>query len=153
MSELPEDPSAEPEYPPMILTDEMQYFIFETAKWTRLLSVFGFVLSLLIGMISFTISSVFPALVKASPAMGGIPGGAEAISVFYFTIAVVFFTFSLYLFQFSKGAREGISYNSEEQLTHAFTRLRSFFKLWGILGIIFVALYVFSLLSVLLGRA
>jgi hypothetical protein len=63
---------------------------------------------------------------------------SKEISFSCLVIAIIYFIPTLFLFQFSKNAAAGVKYNKELQLTHAFSKLRSFFKYWAIMTLIIV---------------
>jgi hypothetical protein len=136
------------EYPPMQFTEEMQYYVFEAAKWAKMIGIVGFVFTGILTLMAFSVSAMFSTLVKMNPTMGNVPGGAQAITIFYFILAAICLAFSIQVFQFSKNAKEGISYNSEPHITTAFARVRSFFRLWGILVLVCVGLYILAALAV-----
>jgi hypothetical protein len=136
------------EYPPMQLTEEMQYYVFEAAKWAKMIGIAGFVFAGILALMAFSVPAMFSMLVKMNPSMGNVPGGAHAIAVFYFILAVVCLAFSIQVFQFSRNAKEGVSYNSEPHITAALSRLRSFFRLWGILVLVCVGGYILAALAV-----
>ncbi len=135
----------EEEYPPMKLTEEMQYFIYESARWGKILSVFGLVFSVFMFLLALSIGPMFDVLVKANPAMSQMPGGAKGLGILYAVFSLVIFIPSLLLFQYSAKAKDGISYNSEQQVTEAMGKLLSYFKFWGITVLVVVAIYAIGL--------
>jgi hypothetical protein len=68
-----------------------------------------------------------------------IAGFGWLFSFFYLLIALVYFFFSLYLYQFGDKIKKGIGFADSVSVTAAFGKLKSFFKLWGILTIIALA--------------
>jgi hypothetical protein len=76
--------------------------------------------------------------------MGGL------IAVFYILIDIVHFFFSLYLYQFGDKIKKGVMFADTVHLTSAFEKLKSFFKLWGIITIVVLCLYALLIICVVI---
>jgi len=138
-------------FPAMQFNEEIQYYLFETAKWAKMLSIFGFIVVGLIVLLAFSIGSIFTFLGRINPEMSRMAGAGAAGTVVYLVMAVIYFFPTLYLYQFAAKAKEGITYNTENQLTEAFSKLKSFFKFWGIFTLVIVVFYILIIIMMLVG--
>ncbi|GEO06546.1 hypothetical protein AAE02nite_42100 [Adhaeribacter aerolatus] len=77
--------------------------------------------------------------------MGFIP------TIYLLLFAILYFFPTLYLYQFSSRIKTAIYHNQELDLAFAFSRLKSFFKFWGILFIIILGFNAFGLIGMLIG--
>ena len=79
-------------------------------------------------------------------ATGLMAGMTGIIMVVYLLIALIYFFFSLYLYQFGSRIKKGIVFTDPLHITSALGKLKSFFKLWGIITIVVLALYALVLI-------
>jgi low temperature requirement protein LtrA len=125
----------------------------EAARWSRFLSILGFIyIGLLIvgGILYGSVGSSF---------MSGTGGDAEIptrfsgvlISFIFILVALVLFFPVLYLFNFSSKMRRAIRNNDQPILTEAFKNLKSFFRFYGILAIIVLSLYALAIIAAVIG--
>ncbi|RXJ51396.1 DUF5362 family protein [Gelidibacter gilvus] len=122
--------------PPVILG-----FLKETSTWTYFLSILGF-----IGIGLMILGGLFFSL-----AMNLIPGGnpyaglgvdMSYFGMFYVVIALFYFFPVLYLFNFSRKMKSALNSNNNDELTSAFSNLKSHYKFIGIFTIVIISLYV-----------
>jgi len=131
---------------PITLNDFDKYYIHQTAKWTRLLSIMGFVG---IGfLILFAIGMT---------AIGGLNTGNTAIALptgmlagIYFLLAGVYFFPVFYLYKSSINMQEGVLNNNQERLTEGFKFLHFHFKFLGIMTITVISLYILLIIGAML---
>lgn len=131
---------------PITLNDFDKYYIHQTAKWTRLLSIMGFVG---IGfLILFAIGMT---------AIGGLNTGNTAIALptgmlagIYFVLAGVYFFPVFYLYKSSLNMQEGVLNNNQERLTEGFKFLHLHFKFLGIMTITIISLYLLLIIGAML---
>ncbi|MXV16402.1 DUF5362 family protein [Hufsiella ginkgonis] len=135
---------AETEYPPVKFTEEMQYYVYEAAKWARVLAIFGFLVSVIMILSSLASGQAFEVMSKSNPALSQVISGPQVLGFFYLLMAFMCLIPSVHLFLFAKNAKEGINFSTEEQLNTAFSKLKSYFKFCGILVIVIVALNILS---------
>ena len=120
----------------LVVTEEMRSYFYDMSKWARFLSVVGFVISAFLTLGSFGIGAAVTANPGVLNQLGPLAGlGATGITIFYLLLALFFFYPSLLLFRFS----------TNEAIAH----VKSLFKFWGILTILFIAGYFLLLLAVL----
>ena len=122
--------------PPVILA-----FLKETSTWTYFLSILGF-----IGIGLMILGGLFFSL-----AMNLIPGGnpyaglgvdMSYFGMIYVVIALFYFFPVLYLFNFSRKMKSALNSNNNDELTSAFSNLKSHYKFIGIFTIVIISLYV-----------
>ncbi|MBJ7881064.1 DUF5362 family protein [Gelidibacter salicanalis] len=118
-------------------------FLKETSSWTYFLSILGF-----IGIGLMLLFGVF-----FSVAMGFMPGGNpyEAMGmdmnmsyfgIVYVVMALFYFFPVLYLFNFSRKMKSALSAKNNDDLTAAFSNLKSHYKFLGIFTIAIMSLYI-----------
>ena len=113
-------------------------FLYASAKWSRLISIIGFFIVCFLLFFAFY-SSVILSYFSTIRNVEYIP--ALAVSIFYIVLAALYFIPSLYLFQFSIYSKAAIKNNSTVELTKSFSKLKSFFKFWGILMLVIIIFY------------
>ena len=123
----------------------------ETGKWTKFLSIIGFIFSGLIvimGLFAGSIMSSIPngQISNMFNGMGIIIGGM------YIFMGLLYFFPSWYLFKFSQKIKKALSTqnNNDLNLNAAFNNQKSFYKFWGILTIISIGIYVILFLITLI---
>src|ERR1700759_5102624 len=116
-----------------------QSYLSEAAKWGNFLSIVGFVLSGLLAIVALFAGSIFS---RVTTMYGGGAGfiGAGFITILYLLIAALYFFMSLFLYRFSNKMKIALYANDQATLNDSFLNLKSLFKLWGILTIIYLVL-------------
>lgn len=122
--------------PPAILG-----FLKETSTWTYFLSILGFIgigLMILGGLFFSLALNLMP---------GGNPYSGLGVDMSYFgmiyvVIALFYFFPVLYLFNFSRKMKSALSSNNNDELTAAFSNLKSHYKFIGIFTIVIISIYV-----------
>jgi hypothetical protein len=128
-------------------------YLRETARWSRLLSVIGFIYCglLAIGGLLFgsVITKMMPSLAGSEAGLSGV-GGVFLSSIFIILALILFFP-AYYLFSFSAKMRRALQNNDQAILTDSLKNLKSFFKFYGILVIIGLSIYGLALISAIIG--
>jgi hypothetical protein len=142
----------EPEAAPkLFITEEAQYYLQKGGQWAYFLGIVGFVVTGFIVLGALFIGSIFGMMSKLQPAATPMPSGAGAMMTFiYLLLALFYFFFSLYLYQFGDKIKKAVLYNNTADVTIAFNKLKSFFKLWGITTIVIIALYALIFIFVII---
>lgn len=137
--------------PQLILGPEAQSYLREAGKWANFLGILGFIFCGIILIISFSIGGTMARLADTAPGpMATILAGMSGfITVVYILIDVIYFFFSLYLYQFGNRIKQGIIFTDNNHVTIALGKLKSFFKLWGILTIVALCLYALTIIIVI----
>ncbi len=136
------------EPPQLIVTEEMRSYIYDIAKWAGFLAIVGFVFAGITIVGAFTLSAAMntdPNAAKMLGSMGNI--GGMAFTIICLVLAFAIFYPSLLLFKYSTKAKNGILYSEQESLDEAFSKLKSLFKFWGIIMIVYIGLYLLMIIS------
>ncbi len=122
--------------PPVILG-----FLKETSNWTYFLSIIGF-----IGIGIMVLVGIF-----FNMTMGNLPidNPYEALGMdmsyfgmIYIGLGLLYFFPVLYLFNFSRRMKLALTSNNNDELTAAFSNLKSHYKFVGIFTVMIMSLYV-----------
>ncbi|WP_299391588.1 DUF5362 family protein [uncultured Gelidibacter sp.] len=116
-------------------------FLKETSSWTYFLSILGFIgigLMVLFGAFFSVVMGLMP---------GGNPYESMGMNMSYFgliyvVMAFVYFFPVLYLFNFSRKMKSALATNNTDDLTAAFSNLKSHYKYLGIFIIAIISLYI-----------
>lgn len=132
----------------LIITEDIRSYIYETAKWAGFLSVVGFVLTALMVVFSFGIGSIMAVINNTLGAANNPYAalGTGVLTVFCLLCALLYFYPSLLLFKYANSARKAVLFADQPTLSIAMSKMKSFFKFWGILTIVILAFYVLVLL-------
>lgn len=133
------------------VTEEMRSHIYDTAKWAGFLAIVGFVVTGLMIFMAFAIGAVLntnPTIAAMFGQMASL-GGATITAVFLIYAFVIFYP-SLLLFKYASKAKSGVLYGEQASLDEAMGKMKSLFKFWGILIIIFISLNILSMLSIVM---
>jgi len=114
--------------------------LLETGKWTKFLSILGFVFVGLMVILSFFIGTLLSGIAGEESALP-IPG--FMMGFLYLLLAGIYFFPILYLFKFSTNIKKALTTNDYEGFNLAISNLKSHYKFVGILTIIMLALYFF----------
>lgn len=127
------------------LNDTMINVLSITSKWTKFLSILGFVMCGFLALFGFFYVSVMTSFSKLSNQAFPVNDQLEKMSgvfiVIYLIVAVIYFFPAYYLFQFSTKLQNALKSYDNEILESAFTYLKSHYKFIGILVIIGLSFY------------
>jgi len=142
------DQSTSPQ--PVIISAEIKNYLSETAKWGRFLGIMGFIavgLMVIFGLFFGTFMSRFqPAGLDRPNPMSG--AGGVVMAIYFMLIGLLYFFPSLYLYQFAVKTKNALQHNDALDYSMAFSRLKSFFKFWGIFTIVALSFYVLALIGI-----
>ena len=136
------------------LNESSKKFLRETAKWAFILSIIGFIF---IGI--FVFIAVFFLVMYAAINSNVNPFARNGLSVefvviVYFVLAVLYFFPIFYLYKFSRKMKSALLEKNTEDLTAAFSNLKSHYKFIGIMVLFFIGIYallfIFGMVSALL---
>ncbi|MFT3824127.1 MAG: DUF5362 family protein [Chitinophagaceae bacterium] len=129
-------------------------YLSETARWTKFLSIVGFIGCALIMLIAVFMGAFWSSFMGLTGTDGpAFAMGGTVLMVVYVLIALLYFFPCLYLFRFSSRMQVALVNNDQVALTTAFQNLKSCFKFIGILTIIVLAFWILALLIQLLAVA
>jgi hypothetical protein len=142
------EPIPTPE-PALLLTPEAQYYLQQSGKWANFLSIVGFIMCALFLIMALFIGALFSVLASFSPIYSQIPAGVGGVlSAVFILCDVLYFFFPFYLYQFASKIKKGLVLTSADEITNGLSKLKSFFKLCGILTIIMLCIYALELVVI-----
>lgn len=145
-TEIDVQPTPVPE-PALVLTPEAQYYLQETGRWAYFISIVGFVMCALFLIAALFIGALFSILAQFSPVYRQMPSGVGgALSVIFILMDVLYFFFPFYLYQFAGRIKKGLLLTDTDQVTQALSKLKSFFKLCGIVTIVMLCIYALEII-------
>ena len=125
-------------------------YLSKTAKWAKFLSILGFIFAGIIVFIALFIGSIFAMMARLNPMASIIPASIGTfISITYVIIAAVVFVLHLFLFQFASRTQKALSYQDSNLMDSGIHRLQSFFKMLGIIMIVYLILIALGILGVI----
>ncbi|WP_298427449.1 hypothetical protein [uncultured Kordia sp.] len=123
------------------LNEQSKKFLRETAKWTFILSILGFILIGLFLLIAIFFIVMYAALNENVSPLVASGMSVEFVAIVYFVLAVLYFFPVMYLYRFSRRMKSALLEKSTDGLTRAFSSLKSHYKFIGILVLSLVGLY------------
>ncbi|MFD0764121.1 DUF5362 family protein [Mucilaginibacter lutimaris] len=142
-----------PTEPQLILNEQAQYYLHKAGQWAYFLGIMGFVGTAFIAILALFVGTIFTTMATMNPMMAAAAGAGGAVTVVYLLIALVSFFFALYLYQFGDRIKKGITFKNNEEVTLALSKLKSFFKLWGIFAIVYLSFMALFIIIGILGGA
>lgn len=140
------------EEPQLVVSEEMRSYLYDMAKWAGFLAIVGFVFTglMIVGAFAFGAAlGTDPQLIASNSPLASL--GSLGFTILCLVYAFAIFYPSLLLFKYSSKAKLGILYGDQGSLNEALSKLKSLFKYWGILTIVFVSLYLVLLISTVMG--
>lgn len=138
----------------LVVTEEMRSYIYEIAKWASFLAIVGFAFAGITILSAFTIGAVMnsnPQLLAMANNMGAAAG--VVFTVMFLMLAFAIFYPSLLMFKYATKAKIGVLYGDQASLDEAMSKLKSLFKYWGIITIIYLGFYGLMIIATLMGKA
>ena len=132
----------------LTVTEDIRSYIYETARWTKFLSIIGFVVTGFMVLFSFSAEALISAMngkVGAANNPWAALGGGFLTVVFLLS-ALLYFYPSLLMFKYANSAKQAVLYGDQPALSEAMSKMKSFFKFWGIITITILGLYIISFL-------
>ncbi|QHS57736.1 DUF5362 domain-containing protein [Mucilaginibacter sp. 14171R-50] len=140
IDETPMQPAAPEPESKLILTDEAQYYLQKAGQWAYFLGIMGFIGTAFVAIMALFVGALFSTMASMNPMMAGAAGMGGVVTFFYLLIAVFTFFFALYLYQFGDRVKKAVAFQNTQEMTLALSKLKSFFKFWGIFTIVILAL-------------
>ena len=123
-------------------------YLAEAAKWAKFLAILGFIVCALILIVAVfagpMLSTAFSQLEPQATGISAMSG--TVIIIYYVIIAALYFFPCLYLFNFASKMQAAIRNNDQVYLNNSFRNIKSFFKFWGILTVIFLCIAVIGII-------
>jgi hypothetical protein len=132
----------------LVFTEEIKDYIMETAKWSKFLSILGFIFIGFMSIIGLLmLFSLGGSLLSNAVGLNNIPGFPAGmfsmVGLIYFGIALLYFFPVYYLYMFARKTKNAILCNDNQMLAEGFSKLKSHYKFVGILTLIIVGFYAF----------
>lgn len=118
-------------------------FLKETSTWTYFLSILGFIgigLMLLFGVFF----SVVMGLISGGNPYDNLGMDMQYFGLIYIVLALLYFFPVLYLFNFSRKTKLALKTNNNDDLTTAFSNLKSHYKFMGVFTIVVISIYILA---------
>ena len=122
----------------------------ETASWAKFISIVGIVASILLAVAAFFVGAMISRYGsnpynRYSSSFASM--GAGIITAIYLLFAVICFFVSFYLNRFAMRMRSALDNYDQSALTQAFQNIKIYFRIIGILLIIYIAFLILGLLG------
>ena len=129
----------------LIIPNELSPILLETSKWTKFLSIMGFLLTgfVLLCCLVFTIVLMFVpvgSIENFSSELGFLLVGV------YTLMGLAYFLPSLYLYRFSEKLKRAIQSKDQDALKEVFINQKMLFKFLGIFTICMICLYILMMI-------
>lgn len=126
------------------LDERSRAYLLETTRWTKFLSILGFI------GIGMMILGLFAMMLMGS-ALTAFGGGMAAFGMIGFTIFFVIiiglYCYPIYaLWKFTTHMKTGLNTNNQEQITEGFRYQKNMYRYMGILAIIFMSFYLLGII-------
>jgi len=135
------------------LTSDSKEYLYSAGKWAFFLGIIGFIFSAFMFIVAIIIGATFSNFsgneFSNSPFNGLL--GSGFIAGIYVVLSLVYGVFSYFLFQFGLKMKNSNRDNSTSTLTTGLLSLKRFFKIWGIMTIIGISLYVLLIFLAAIG--
>ena len=133
------------------LDPETKNYLFEAAKWAKFMGIVGYVFIGFMVLGAFFIGTFMSFLTRnATPQTTDSPFNSGMFSivmgVYFLLIALLYYFPTRYLHQFGVKTQLALRTHEQFDFSEAFSKLKSFFKFFGILTIIMLVLYGAALL-------
>lgn len=134
------------------LSDTILGYLKETTSWSYFLAILGF-----IGIGFMLLFGLFFSFI-----MGNMPGGnpyaaiglnPSYLGLVYVVISLFYFFPVFYLFNFSKKIKSALKSKNNDDLTSAFSNLKSHYKFMGIFAIVIIGLYALIFIGAMIAGA
>jgi hypothetical protein len=140
--------------PQLIVTEDMRSYIYDMAKWANFLGIVGCIFAVIMFMAALTLGPAMnanPELAKMLGQLGTMD--STTISIVFLFYGLLIFYPSFLMLRYANKAKNGVLYGEQANLDEAMSKLKSLFKYYGILTIIFIAMYVMMFFSKVAGVA
>ena len=133
---------------------EIKNYLAEAARWARFIGIVGYVFTGLLVVGAFFVGAFMNFMAEKAPQDGGPnPFASGVFSVvmgaYFLVIALIYYFPSRYLHQFGVNTIKALHHHEQISFTQAFSRLKSFFKFFGVFTLVVLVLYGLGLLFLL----
>ena len=136
----------------LLVTEEIRSYIYETAKWTRFLSIVGLVFAAFLALMALSANGLMETMTAVAPSSPLVKLGTAFLTVYFLCISLMLFYPSFLLFKYSNAANTAVLYADQENFTLAMKKMKSVFKFWGVVTIVILAINVISVLLTVIAK-
>lgn len=118
--------------------------LLETVRWTKFLSILGFILIglMLIGAVFFFV---------AGSSMGAMSGmwstmGSVGLGILYLALILLYLFPVILLYKFSTHIKNGINTNNQDMINEGFRHQKNLYRFFGIISIIILTFYLLGII-------
>lgn len=119
----------------------------ETAKWSRFLGITGFIFSALIALTAIFVGNKITETNYVLRNLGAV------VTIIYLIVSIIGFFISLYLFRFGSNMKVAIQNTDQEKLNTAFLNLKLYYRMMGIICVIYLFVLALFILVTGIGAA
>ncbi|HYG37955.1 MAG TPA: hypothetical protein VD908_05020 [Cytophagales bacterium] len=130
------------------LSEKTFELLMSISKWTRFLSIAGFVWVTFCFLFGFSFGAGFDLFNTYTQTTSF---SAIFLALLYFIIGLLMFFPVLYLYRFSIYIRKGLKEDEDANIVNALINLSAHYKYIGILTLVVLFLYAFSIVSLIIG--
>jgi len=124
--------------------------LLEIGRWSKFLSIIGFIGLGIMIFIGFFAGSIFGILNDINGQPNNLPFPGFVLGLVYIVMALIYLPPLLYLFNFSTKIKMALNTRNNSVLEYAFENLKSHYKYIGIFTIVVFSLYALVLISSLM---
>jgi hypothetical protein len=128
-------------------------YLLTASKWARFLAILGLVFVGILVIFAFAAGVIFTNLGTTNPMFENMGKMGPAFTFIYLILAGILFFPAWYLFKFATNAISTLTNSGSGNLTDSFKFLKSCFKFYGIMSIIFIGFYGIVILFALIALA
>ena len=151
-----EIPAREPDPLNKLSVDpEIKNYLAEAARWARFIGIVGYVFVGLLVIGAFFAGAFMNFMAQKAPQQTGenpFSSGVFSIvmGVYFLLIALIYYFPSRYLHQFGVNTLRALHQHEQISFTQGFSRLKSFFKFFGVFTLVVLVFYGLGLLFLLI---
>jgi hypothetical protein len=121
----------------LVIDSEGSGYLAETAKWGRLLSILGIILSVIMVLAGLVIAVIGSSI----NSFAGLRGMGPILGIVYVALGLLYLYPSWVLLKFASAMPSALKKNDQVLVNEALKNLKSCFRFWGIISLIIIGLY------------
>jgi hypothetical protein len=139
----------------LVINDEIRSFLHEIAKWSKFLSIVGFIMIAFMILAGVLMGTFMGSMMGQDMPNSGFPSfiGGSFFMFLYIIMAAIYFFPVLYLYKFSNNLKLALNSDGQEFLNESFLNLKKHYKYIGILMVVVLAFYALMIVFGLIGGA
>ena len=130
----------------LVIDQDGSNYLTETAKWAKLLSILGLILSVLMVLGGIAVAFLGTTLNNIS----GLRGLGPFLGIIYLLLGLLYLYPSWALLQFATTISSGLKKSDQVLVNEGLKNLKSCFRFWGILSLIIIGIYAVAIVGALI---